>query len=55
MTVPAPDKLVLYNEPHNVAGEIWLYGGQVTERATRKTPFVRANAGGTMMAEGGLR
>jgi hypothetical protein len=28
----------LYNEPHNVGWDIWLGGGQVTERATRKTP-----------------
>ncbi len=29
----------LYNEPHNVGWDIWLKGGQVTERATRKTPI----------------
>jgi endoglucanase len=28
----------LYNEPHNVGWDIWLNGGQVTEKATRKTP-----------------
>jgi endoglucanase len=28
----------LYNEPHNVGWDIWLSGGQVTEKATRKTP-----------------
>ena len=29
----------LYNEPHNVGWDIWLNGGQVTEKATRKTPI----------------
>ncbi len=29
----------LYNEPHNVGWDIWLKGGQVTEKATRKTPI----------------
>jgi hypothetical protein len=28
----------LYNEPHNVGWDIWLSGGQVTEKANRKTP-----------------
>ncbi len=28
----------LYNEPHNVGWDIWQKGGQVTERATQKTP-----------------
>ena len=28
----------LYNEPHNVGWDIWKNGGQVTEKATRKTP-----------------
>jgi hypothetical protein len=28
----------LYNEPHNVGWDIWLNGGQVSEKATRKTP-----------------
>jgi endoglucanase len=29
----------LYNEPHNVGWDIWLKGGQVTEKATPKTPI----------------
>jgi endoglucanase len=29
----------LYNEAHNVGWDIWLKGGQVTEKATRKTPI----------------
>jgi Tol biopolymer transport system component len=28
----------LYNEPHDVSWDVWLKGGQVTERATRRTP-----------------
>ena len=36
----------LYNEPHNVGWDIWLKGGQVTEKATRKTPIKTYNAAG---------
>jgi hypothetical protein len=28
----------LYNEPHDVSWDIWLKGGQVTERASRRNP-----------------
>jgi hypothetical protein len=28
----------LYNEPHDVSWDIWLRGGQVTERASRRNP-----------------
>jgi Tol biopolymer transport system component len=28
----------LYNEPHDVSWEIWLHGGQVTEKATPRNP-----------------
>ena len=33
-----PSLFNLYNEPHNVGWDIWKNGGQVTEKATRKTP-----------------
>jgi endoglucanase len=36
----------LYNEPHNVGWDIWQKGGQVTEKATRKTPIKTYKAAG---------
>ena len=28
----------LYNEPHDVTWDIWLKGGEVTEKASRRNP-----------------
>ena len=58
----------LYNEPHNVGWDIWQKGGQVTERATQKTPVrtykavgmqplleaVRSTGAGNVVIVGGL-
>ncbi len=40
----------LYNEPHDVSWDIWHKGGQVTEKAGRRTPAKTYEAVGMQSA-----